>query len=221
MKNILFVALVFFACNSEHPVERWVAEDEARPQFVSEIELNQKDLPRNKVVANKGHSSLTFELGHWEIVDLVGWFADFDAVMYSDKEDFSDAVIEARINTSSVLMPNKLMQSHIQGPDHFFSKKYPHLWFVSQRMVPAGGNHYKLEGNLFFQEKTIPKTLNVTFNGYAYPEQPISGWTVTGFVTQQELGWDNSAQLHSGRSVLADTIRFKANLRMEYGEIKE
>jgi polyisoprenoid-binding protein YceI len=48
--------------------------------------------------ADPEHSSIMFQTGHWGIVDVVGWFEGYEIAVHSSKLDFSDAVVEARID---------------------------------------------------------------------------------------------------------------------------
>ena len=209
------ISLILISCKEKQGINQWIKEDLAKPKPVANFEISTEDLPKNKVVSEHAHSSITFRVGHWEIVDLFGWFRDFEAVMYHDEADFSDALIEARVNPKAVILPAPQMEGHIQNPEYFHSDKYPFIVFKSRKMKPVGGNKYKLLGDLIIKETKLEKELDVTFNGYAYPEKSISGWKVNGFVTQTELGWENTAKLHSGRMSLNDTIWFEANLRMQ------
>ena len=146
----------------------------------------------------------------------MGLFQDYDIVMHADREDWTDAVIEARVRTASVFMPNKRMQSHIQHPEYFHTEQYPDIVFNSKKMEKVANDRFRLHGNLEIAGTAVEKTLDVQFNGYAYPgEKSICGWQVDGFVTHEEFGWDTGGTLHSGKAMLGDTIWFTAHLRME------
>lgn len=69
--------------------------------------MGEPNLPSTKYVSDDDHSSISFRTKHWEIVDIIGWFSDFKVIMYSDKPDFSDAVIYAEVNPKSIVMPNR------------------------------------------------------------------------------------------------------------------
>lgn len=61
-----------------------------------------KDRPRQKWLSDVDHSSIEFRTQHWGIVDIIGWLEDFQITVYADEDDFSDAIIEARVGVGSI-----------------------------------------------------------------------------------------------------------------------
>ena len=68
---------------------------------------DKPDLPKTTYTADMDNSSIAFRTRHWDIVDLIGWFGRYEIVMYADKPDFSDAVIMAVVDPTSIMMPNE------------------------------------------------------------------------------------------------------------------
>lgn len=95
------------------------------------IEVDESKLPPIKWVAERGHSSISFYSRHWEIVDLMGWFEEFEAVMYSDDEAFSNTKIFAKVNAASIVMPNFKMAETLNNADYLNTKTYSEIRFES------------------------------------------------------------------------------------------
>lgn len=205
----------YLALDRESAAEKWHAEGELDPKADFDIE-NENLLPTKRYVADTAHSSVFFRASHWEIVDIIGWFGDYEIVMHTDEKDFSDAVIEAKIKINTVCMPNKRMQGHIQQKEYFHAEKYPEVAYKSTELVHLKDNRYLLKGYFTLLDKTIYREMQAEYRGHAYPdEKPEHGWRVKTFLTHDDFGWDNSATLHSGRLFLEDTIKIECNLRME------
>lgn len=209
------LGLGFYSFDNKSKQEEWHEEGERNPKADFEIS-ESRTLPQTRYVADTAHSSILFKATHWEIVDIIGWFEDYEIVMHSDKKDFSDAVIEARIKINSVFMLNKRMQSHIQGKEYFDVEKFPEVTYKSDELIQVEGNKYRLKGHFSLLGKKVYREMDAVYRGHAYPnEKPEHGWKVTTFLAHKDFGWDNSAKLHSGRLFLEDTIRIECNLRME------
>lgn len=213
--SLVGIAFGFYLDNQGTAAEKWHAEGELDPKADFEIESDSR-LPSTRYIADTAHSSILFRASHWEIVDIIGWFADYEIVMYSDEPDFLDAVIEAKVKVNSVCMPNKRMQGHIQQEEYFHTEKYPEVGFKSSGIRRVSGDNYIVLGEFTLLDKTVSRYLMAEYRGHAYPnEKPEHGWKVTTYLTHDDFGWDNSGKLHSGRLLLEDTIWVECNLRME------
>lgn len=180
------------------------------------IQTDHKSLPSTKYLSDKDHSSISFRTGHWEIVDLIGWFEDFQVVMFADSADFSDAVIFAEADPTSIKMPNMKMAETASKAPYIDSENYPVVSFESRQMVPESDGNYSLDGVFSMNgvEKSI--TFEVLFQGYAYPgEKSICGFHVRGKINRHDFSIAGDDRLHSGRAVHSDTIEIILDLRME------
>ena len=180
------------------------------------LELDLPNLPQTKYTAEKEHSSISFRTKHWEIVDLIGWFSDFDIVMYADSADFSDAVIYGKVFPNSIKMPNPKMMGSVKNPPYIDTEQSPEAIFFSDKFQPVGNDRYLLTGTLTLNGIEQPMTFDVTFNGFAYPdEKPIHGFDVTGKINRHDFKIAGLNKLHSGRLIHDDSIELNLALRME------
>lgn len=183
----------------------------------SDLTLDLPNLPQTKYLADKAHSSISFRTKHWEIVDLIGWFDDFEVVMYADSSDFTDAVIFARVNPLSAKMPESRMAGSIGESPYIDSENHKYMTFLSQQLKKTSENKYLLTGVMQMNGIEKETTFDVTFNGFAYPgEKSICGFDVTGKINRKDFkvaGGDDT--IHSGRKVHDDIIHLRMSLRME------
>lgn len=223
---LLLMCLFLFSCklNNEKVADpaKSVIQERIEEDFqngLSEskpLELDLPNLPKTKYHSDKDHSSIAFKTGHWEIVNLIGWFEDFQIVMYADEPDFSDAVIFGKVDPGSIKMPNlKMASSVIQAP-YIDVERYGEVSFLSSAMKETGQNTYELKGD--FKMNGIEKEMvfEVRFNGFAYPgEKSICGFEVSGEINRHDFNIGGNDMLHSNKEVHADIIYLNMSLRME------
>jgi polyisoprenoid-binding protein YceI len=232
-KTVLFLLIVIVAAQCQQPdepkekeapnnapnkeIQDRIQEDlNSPPPHISITIPDVPNLPKTRYVSDTAHSSISFRTGHWEIIDIIGWFGNFEVVMFADSADFSDAVIFAAVDPTSVKMPSTRMASSVPKNPYIDSEKHPEVTFRSQQMRKTGKNNYMLSG--IFQMNGIEKKVDfdVLFNGYAYPgEQNICGFTVNGKINRHDFGITDESTLHSGRKLHNDTIYINMALRME------
>ena len=182
----------------------------------SPLTLDMPNLPKTKYTAEKEHSSISFHTKHWEIVDLVGWFEEFDIVMYADSANFSDAIIYGRVNPRSIKMPNMKMAGTVQQAPYIDTERYDEVTFLSTKLTPTTENQYLLSGTFTMNGIEKETTFEVKFNGFAYPgEQSICGFDVRGAINRNDFKVGGDDELHSGRKIHHDLIYLTMSLRME------
>lgn len=177
---------------------------------------DRTDLPQTVYRSDKAHSSISFRTKHWEIVDLIGWFSEFDIVMYADRPDFTDAVIIAEVNPLSLNMPNiKMAESAIQSP-YIDSKAFPKITFESDSLKLIWTDKYSLRGKLSMNGITKKVDFIAHFNGFAYPgEKSICGFYVRGEINRRDFGIMVEDKLHSGKLIHDENIILELSIRME------
>ena len=212
--------LLLLSCQSHSPqesqIEKRIQKDLETAPIGNSLELDLPDLPKMKYSVDKDHSSISFRTKHWEIVDLIGWFADFNIIMYSDKEDFTDAVIYAEVFPNSIFMPNEKMMGSAQKSPYLDSENYSKMTFTSSQMKKMDAENYALTGMLKVNGISQQTTFNVKSNGFAYPgEKSICGFDVTGQINRHDFKIAGNAKLHSGKKMHDDIIYLHFALRME------
>jgi polyisoprenoid-binding protein YceI len=118
-----------------------------------------------KWVVDKAHTNVLFSVSHLVVSDVEGKFKSFDGSMESDKADFSDAKISFSVDVASVSTDNDMRDKHLKSDDFFNAEKFPQIKFESTSFTPAGGNKYKLTGNLTIRDITKTVTFDVSYGG--------------------------------------------------------
>jgi polyisoprenoid-binding protein YceI len=118
-----------------------------------------------KWVIDKAHTNVLFSVSHLVVSDVEGKFKNFDGSMESDKADFSDAKINFTVDVTSISTDNDMRDKHLKSDDFFNAEKFPQIKFESTSFTSAGGNKYKLTGNLTIRDVTKTVTFDVTYGG--------------------------------------------------------
>ena len=168
-----------------------------------------------KWTVDRAHSNVKFNITHMVVSEVEGSFKLFDGSMENSKPDFSDAKINFKVDVASVNTDNENRDKHLKGDDFFNAEKFPAMQFQSTSFKPAGGNKYKLTGNLTIRDVTKPVVFDVTYGG-AVTNQ---GRTKAGFKAKTiinrfdyNLKWDKATE--AGGLVVSKEVELLLNIQM-------
>ncbi|MBT34279.1 MAG: hypothetical protein CMO01_31830 [Thalassobius sp.] len=166
--------------------------------------------------SDPAHSSIEFNVTHMMISEVTGKFDGFEAVLKSDKADFSDAKIEFTAQTSTINTGIDKRDEHLKSADFFDVEKYPTISFKSTSFKKKGGNKYELKGDLTMHGVTKPVTLEAKFNGTI--KDPYgntkSGFKVTGELNRTDFGLNWNSALETGGVVVSEEVEIDANIQV-------
>jgi polyisoprenoid-binding protein YceI len=116
---------------------------------------------------------------------------------------------------SSINTDNDFRDKHLKGDDFFNAEKYPAIKFQSTSLTPAGGNKYKLAGNLTMRDVTKPVVFDVTYGGTV----TAMGKTKAGFKAKTtinrfdyNLKWDKATE--AGSLVVGKDVELVVNVEL-------
>jgi polyisoprenoid-binding protein YceI len=168
-------------------------------------------------VADRAHSSIEFRTSHWGIVDIIGWFAEFEVVVYSDSDDFADAVIEAWVAPASVQMPNSGMATNLRRM--FAVQEYPDARFRSTDVRFLSDNEYEVTGQLTMRGVTREIKLLATFNGRGFMPNGLPGFTLHTDLNRLEFGIGEEEVLEENQNpTIGYIVKVTCNIRLEHPE---
>jgi polyisoprenoid-binding protein YceI len=124
-------------------------------------------LAQTKWTLDKTHSNVRFTVTHLVISEVEGSFRSFDGSFTSEKDDFSDAVINFAVDISSINTDNEKRDGHLKSDDFFNAARYPEMIFKSKSFKKVSDNKYELYGDLSIRNITKPVKFDVTYGGMA------------------------------------------------------
>lgn len=140
---------------------------------------------------DKAHASMSFTVTHLGMSEIDGVFKDFGATITTSKEDFSDAVVEASADLTTVSTNNGGRDGHLQKEDMFDTANHPKLTFKSTNIEKIDDSNFKLTGDLTIKGTTKSVTLDLKLLGtgeHRRSKKPMAGFKLTGMVNRTDFG---------------------------------
>ena len=110
------------------------------------------------------HTTIEFSAKHLMVAKVKGRFAEFEgALSIADDPTASSTVITVKA-AASTRAPRQ-RDDHLRSPDFLDAAAYPELTFTSTGFEHAGGERWKLRGDLTIRGVTRPVTLVTEYNG--------------------------------------------------------
>ncbi len=163
------------------------------------------------------HSEITFKIRHLMIATVSGSFANFDATLEAEKEDFSDAKVTFEADVNSIDTRNEQRDTHLKSDDFFSAEKFPKLTFTSTGVNKVSDKEFELTGDLTIRDITKAVTLNVEHHGTVNDPwgQTKAGFEITGKINRKEFGLQWGAVTEAGGVVVADEVKLALNVEMQ------
>ena len=157
------------------------------------------------------HSEIKFKVKHLVVSTVTGQFNKFDAVVESDKADFTDAKISFEADVNSVDTKNEQRDTHLKSADFFDAANYPKLTFVSKSVNKKSDNEYEVTGDITIRGTKKEIKLNVTYNGTVkgFGGVEVAGFEITGKLNRFDFGLQWNALTEVGGVVVAEEVKLE------------
>jgi polyisoprenoid-binding protein YceI len=161
------------------------------------------------------HSEIGFKVKHLMITTVSGKFAEFDASVEAEQDDFSDAKISFFAHTATVSTGNEQRDGHLRSADFFDAETFPKLSFESTSFEGSGSERV-LNGHLTIKDQTHPVSLKVEFSGVAKDPwgNHKAGFTLEGKISRSTWGLNWNAALETGGVLVSDEVKIFADIQL-------
>ena len=158
------------------------------------------------------HSVVGFSAKHLGVSTVRGQFRTFDGEFnLPDDGDVTRATGRVTIQAASIDTGNDQRDGHLRGGDFFETEKYPTMEFVLKSVTPAGGDQFKVTGDLTIRGITREITLDYEHNGIV--DDPFGNTKIGGSLTGtvERSGWDLkwNVPLGGGGLLVSDKIKLE------------
>jgi polyisoprenoid-binding protein YceI len=166
--------------------------------------------------ADKVHSHIGFTATHLLIAEVQGKFTDYEVTFNAEKDDFTDARVEAIIRTASIFTDNEKRDNHLRADDFLAVEQYPEGRFVSREFEKAGGNEYRIHGDLTLRGVTLPVTLNAVHKGTIEDSRmgTRAGFKATAVINRFDYGIKWNAVMETGGLIVGEQIEITILLEL-------
>jgi len=154
------------------------------------------------------HTQVEFSAKHLGMMTVRGHFNEVVATGEIHPDDPGRSKLEATINTASIRTHNEARDNDLRSSNFLEIDKFPTMTFKSTKIEHAGGDRYRVTGDLTIKGTTKPVTLNVVkygeFNDPAMGHR--IGYAAETQINRKEFGMRFDAIL-DGKFVVSNEIQ--------------
>jgi polyisoprenoid-binding protein YceI len=154
------------------------------------------------------HSRMGFVARHAMVTKVRGSFREFEGQLHIDSRDPAKSEGQLRMVAASIDTGVAQRDEHLRSNDFFDMPNYPELAFSSNKVEHAGGDRYRVTGDLVIKGVSNPVTLDVEYTGMSLDPMGNTriGLEVTGTVNRKDWGITWNAPLETGGVLVSDKI---------------
>lgn len=162
---------------------------------------------------DKAHSEILFRVKHMVISTVTGRFSDYDIVLKTGKDDFTDATVEGTVKVATINTGIEARDKHLQADDFFNAEKFPEMKFKSTKFTKTGDNSYRITGLLTIRDRTKEVTFDATYNGTIKSPwgKTISSWSATTVINRFDFDLKWNQALETGGLIVGSDVTIEIN----------
>ncbi|WP_130619267.1 YceI family protein [Dyella amyloliquefaciens] len=126
-----------------------------------------------------GHTFVLFSWNHFGFSNPTANLSLGQGTLVFDDKDPSKSSVDVTLPLANLDTHVSKLDEHLKKPDFFDADKYPTITFKSTKVQAAGGNKYKVTGDLTVHGVTKPVVLDATLNKSG--EHPMMKVPTVGF----------------------------------------
>ena len=169
-----------------------------------------------KWVLDPTHSEVTFKVKHLMISNVKGEFRNFSATIDSEGDDFSNAKVNATVETASIFTNNEDRDNHLRSADFFNAETNKEITFTGTSFEKTDDDdEFELKGDLTINGVTKPVTLEVEFGGINQDPwgNTKAGFTFEGKLNREDFGLTWNAALETGGVMVSKDVKIAGELQ--------
>src|SRR5438477_7472207 len=166
------------------------------------------------------HTQVEFSAKHLGMMTVRGHFAEVTATGNLDPEHPERSTVEATINTASIRTHNEQRDNDLRSSNFLEIDKFPTMTFKSTKIEHAGGDRYRVTGDLTIKGITKSVTLSaVKYGEFNDPQMGHRiGYAAETQINRKDFGMRFDMML-DGKFIVSNEIQI--NIEGELVEAKE
>jgi polyisoprenoid-binding protein YceI len=160
-------------------------------QGAPKVETAFDKQPAGEYILDRSHASVVWRIRHLGLSMYTARFDKMDGKLSFTPATASASRVEFSIDANSVNTGLAPFDKKLQGEPYFSVEKNPKITFKSTKIEAAGGNKYRMTGDMTLRGVTKPMTWDVTFNGglmNSFAQAHAVGFSARGTVKRSEWG---------------------------------
>jgi polyisoprenoid-binding protein YceI len=162
------------------------------------------------------HTEIGFKVKHMMFTNVSGKINKYDAVIETNGDEFTGAVVKFTGDTNSISTANADRDAHLLSADFFDAAKFPSIDFTAAAFTKLSEGEYQLNGQLTLHGETKPVSLAAEFGGLMKdPWGNIkAAFSITGKINRKDWGLTWNAALETGGVLVSDEVRIIAEVQL-------
>jgi polyisoprenoid-binding protein YceI len=165
---------------------------------------------------DKSHSKMMFTVRHMLVSEVPGYFKEWDMKITSSKDDWTDATVEAVVQTASINTDNERRDADLRSDNFFNAEKFPEMKFVSTAFEKVGEKKYRIKGNLTIRDVTKEVVFDAELLGMINDPRAGTrvGWKATTQINRFDFGLKWNRMIETGGLVVGETVNISVMLEL-------
>jgi polyisoprenoid-binding protein YceI len=154
------------------------------------------------------HSGINFSVRHMVFAKVRGRFGAWSGSVRLDPNDLTGARVEVEIDAASIDTGVADRDDHLRSADFLDVDSYPKLGFKSTKVETAGGDRYRVHGELTIRDVTREVVLDVEHGGQAVDPwgNTRAAFAATTSINRADFGLTWNQVLEAGGVLVGDRI---------------
>jgi polyisoprenoid-binding protein YceI len=166
------------------------------------------------------HTQVTFSAKHMMVTTVRGRFPDVEGTIVLDEEDPTRSHGSFQVAAGTIDTNFAARDTHLRSADFFHAERFPTISFASTSVEPAGGDKYRVTGDLTIRDVTKPVTFDVELDGIvpgmrggrhvglsATTKIQRDDWGLNWNVALEQGGWLVGKEIKLDITVAADEVQ--------------
>ena len=161
------------------------------------------------------HTQAPFTVRHMVISNVKGEFQSTKGVVKIDDKDLAKSTVDVTIDAASIHTREDKRDAHLRSPDFFDVERYPTITFKSTKVEKAGGDRYKVTGDLTMHGVTKPVVLDAALTPQVkgMMGEVRRGAQATTRVNRQDYGLKWNKTIEAG-PLVGDDVAIEINAEL-------
>jgi len=154
------------------------------------------------------HSGINFSVRHMMFAKVRGRFAAWSGKVTLDPKDLTHGSVGVEIDASSIDTGVADRDTHLRSPDFLDVESFPKLRFKSTKVEKAGGDRYRIHGDLTIRNVTREVVLDAEYGGQAkdpWGNQRVA-FTATTSLERGDFGLKWNQALEAGGVLVGERV---------------
>jgi polyisoprenoid-binding protein YceI len=168
---------------------------------------------------DSAHTAVEFSVRHMMVSSTKGRFTGVAGVLVVDEQNPERSSADVAIDAATVDTREDKRDAHLRSADFLEVESYPQITFKSTRVVPEGGDNYKVYGDLTIHGVTRQVVLTTEYHGQSKTPwgSEVIGFSAETKISRKDYGLTYNAALETGGVLIGDEVK----IRLEVEAIKQ